>query len=364
MKRRTHYKKTVHDSTAGSSYYKSHLVQSSSYHSSDSSSRKKSCSSCHSDPCCCFKGEKTTITLAADQYTVCTQDQGNNTLFLSGQVLVDGKPAAGVIVEFSVNPSLATIIPLATLTNSSGNFTAVFVANDGPGVVLLTAKVLGCDEATASVPISIVNCQSSSANVNIGATPSTVCTVGTGSNISTVSGQVLVNGTATAGVKVNLSVNNPNLGVLNTSTVTTDASGKFSATFTATSETGTVNITASLPEFSGATANTSISINNCRSTASVTLAASPPEICNERGTSNLSGQVLVNGIPTEGVEVDLSVSDPKLGSVTPSVVTTDASGKFSATFTATDESGTVIIKALLPKFSETTTTTSVRIDDC
>ncbi|PVE71037.1 hypothetical protein DC421_03235 [Priestia megaterium] len=240
----------------------------------------------------------------------------------------------------------------------------MFVANGGPGVVLLTAKVLGCDEATASVPISIVDCQSSSANVNIGATPSTICTVSTGSNVSTISGQVLINGTPTAGVQVNLLANNPNLGTLTSSTVTTDASGKFSTTFTAANVTGNVNITASLPEFSGATANTSISINNCRSTASVTLTASSSEICNEGGISNLSGRVLVNGTPTEGVEVDLSVSDSKFGNVAPSIVTTNILGEFSATFTAGDEAGTVIIKAFLPKFPEATTTTSVRIDDC
>lgn len=100
-----------------------------------------------------------TITLTANQTTACTSDQGNNTLFFSGQVLVNGNPAAGEIVSFSFsNPALVFMVPLATITNASGNFTAVFIAANGPGTVTVTASLLDSPGTMASVPITITNC--------------------------------------------------------------------------------------------------------------------------------------------------------------------------------------------------------------
>ncbi|TKH99964.1 exosporium leader peptide-containing protein, partial [Bacillus wiedmannii] len=74
------------------------------------------------------------ITLTSNETTTCVSTQGNNTLFFSGQVLVNGSPTPGVVVSFSFsNPSLAFMVPLAVITNASGNFTAVFLAANGPG---------------------------------------------------------------------------------------------------------------------------------------------------------------------------------------------------------------------------------------
>ncbi|QWG28255.1 exosporium leader peptide-containing protein [Bacillus mycoides] len=99
------------------------------------------------------------ITLTANQTTACTSDQGNNTLFFSGQVLVNGNPAAGVIVSFSFsNPTLVFMVPLATITNASGNFTAVFIAANGPGTVTVTASLLDSPRTMDSVPITIIDC--------------------------------------------------------------------------------------------------------------------------------------------------------------------------------------------------------------
>ncbi|WP_165802452.1 hypothetical protein [Priestia megaterium] len=116
-------------------------------------------SSCRNRDCsCCPRAPKTTITLVSASPTVCTLNTGNNSTVLSGQVLVNGQPAAEAVVEFSITPNLGSVIPLATLTNSSGNFTAVFLSNEGPGVVILKATVLNCREATTSILISIIPC--------------------------------------------------------------------------------------------------------------------------------------------------------------------------------------------------------------
>jgi len=108
--------------------------------------------------CCCSQKSRATITLNSNSPTVCTLNTGNNSTVLSGQVLVNGQPADGVIVEFSVTPNLGTVIPLATITTSSGNFTAVFLSNNGPGTVTVTATVPECNGATTSIPISIRPC--------------------------------------------------------------------------------------------------------------------------------------------------------------------------------------------------------------
>ena len=53
-------------------------------------------------------------------------------LYFSGQVLVNGIPTPGSGQFSFSNPSLAFMVPLAVITNASGNFTAVFLAANGP----------------------------------------------------------------------------------------------------------------------------------------------------------------------------------------------------------------------------------------
>ncbi|MFJ7513185.1 DUF4183 domain-containing protein, partial [Peribacillus simplex] len=95
--------------------------------------------------------------------------------------------------------------------------------------------------------------------------------------------------------------------------------------------------------------------------------AAPPQICatgtGSPNTSNLSGQVLVNGSPAGGVTVQFQVNDNNLGSVNPSSFTTDGSGNFNAVFTANNTTGTANITASLPAFG-TNAPTSITIMDC
>ncbi len=99
------------------------------------------------------------ITLTSNQTTACVSTQGNNTLFFSGQVLVNGIHTPGVVVSFSFsNPALVFVVPLAVITNASGNFTSVFLAANGPGTITVTASLLDSPGTMASVTITIVNC--------------------------------------------------------------------------------------------------------------------------------------------------------------------------------------------------------------
>ncbi|WP_353957827.1 hypothetical protein [Peribacillus sp. NJ4] len=103
-------------------------------------------------------------------------------------------------------------------------------------------------------------------------------------------------------------------------------------------------------------------------TVTITLEADPTTICIPFGvspspvpiTSTLTGQVLVNGSPPPaGTQVFFTVDNPALGTVAPNPALTDASGNFTATFTSTDGSGTVMITASALGASSNTVTITI-----
>nr|WP_298473066.1 DUF4183 domain-containing protein [uncultured Psychrobacillus sp.] len=241
---------------------------------------------------------------------VCTSDQGNNTGFISGQVFVNGSPAeAGVIVRLSVsNPSLGILIPAATITNATGNFTGVFIATNGPGTGSIIATLPDCPGTIASIPITINDCSLPTATIiNFNAAQNPICTTNPGPpgppNMSNISGQVLVNGSPAQGVTVLFQVNPNNLGFFNQPSTTTDASGNFNVVFTANNTPGTANITAFLPSF-GTNAPTSITIMDC---------PPPPTVTNLLYFTFSENQKLVytnaDGLPQYGTTQILSPND-------------------------------------------------------
>jgi hypothetical protein len=60
----------------------------------------------------------------------------------------------------------------------------------------------------------------------------------------------------------------------------------------------------------------------------------------------------------------LSESDPSLGTVNPSSVTTDASGFFKTMFTANNTPGSLTVTASLPSFPGTTSNVPITISNC
>ncbi|SFI70656.1 hypothetical protein SAMN04488574_10451 [Bacillus sp. 71mf] len=101
-------------------------------------------------------------------------------------------------------------------------------------------------------------------------------------------------------------------------------------------------------------------------TVTVTLNVDPTMICAfETGPNEsvLTGQVLVNGSPPPaGTPISFTLSAPALGTVSPDPAFTDALGNFTATFTATDGPGTVMITASALGASDTATITIVNCD--
>lgn len=241
---------------------------------------------------------------------VCTSDQGNNTGFISGQVLVNGSPAeAGVIVRLSLsNPSLGILIPAATITNATGHFTGVFIATNGPGTGSIIATLPDCPGTIASIPITINDCSLPTATIiNFNASTNPICTAGTGENTSNLSGQVFVNGSPAGGVTVEFQVNPNNLGSFNNQIpITTDPSGNFNVVFTANNTPGTANITASLPSF-GTNAPTSIII------IIIMDCPPPPNVTNLLYFTFSENQKLVytnaDGLPQYGTTQILSPND-------------------------------------------------------
>jgi hypothetical protein len=79
---------------------------------------------------------------------------------LSGQVMVDGRPAEGVTVVFSLDtPSAGTVNPSVTITDDSGEFTASFIPNNQNGLefVFVTASLPHFPRTTATSVISIID---------------------------------------------------------------------------------------------------------------------------------------------------------------------------------------------------------------
>ncbi|SFI80438.1 hypothetical protein SAMN04488574_104295 [Bacillus sp. 71mf] len=90
-------------------------------------------------------------------------------------------------------------------------------------------------------------------------------------------------------------------------------------------------------------------------TVTITLEADPTTICASSiagpvpNTSTLTGQVLVNGSPAPaGTPVNFTVDNPALATISPNPAFTDASGNYTATFTAIDGPGTVSVTATFP----------------
>ncbi|MFD4820909.1 hypothetical protein [Peribacillus butanolivorans] len=182
-----------------------------------------------------------TVTLNADLTTICAFDTGPNESVLSGQVLVNGSPPpAGTPVFFTVNnPVLGTVAPNPAFTDALGNFTATFTAIDGFGPVMITATALG--GISSPVTITIVDCNEIGFSVSISSTQ--VCAFGTGPNTATVSGTVFLGGVPIGGIPVLFSVTNPALATVAPNPAFTDASGNYTATFTAIDGTGTIDLT-------------------------------------------------------------------------------------------------------------------------
>ncbi|KPV45651.1 Ig-like domain-containing protein [Alicyclobacillus ferrooxydans] len=162
----------------------------------------------------------------------------------------------------------------------------------------------------------------------------------TGGTVTDISGDVTFGGQSLSNQVVNVSVTGGTLqGTAyqnNTSeyVVQTDANGDFSVPYTVPNQPGTYQV--------------SVMVDSVSSSVSVTVWApkielqentSTPEI----GQSDLvSGQLTSNGTPLVNEVITFSTTG---GTISPTTVTTDANGRFQATYTAPNTSGTYTITA-------------------
>ena len=265
---------------------------------------------------------------------------------LVATVMTNGSPTSGATVTFTAPGTGAsgtfsggTASTTAT-TNASGVASVTFTANATSGTYAVTASVTG---ATAPASFSLTNA----------AVPVVTITATSGSGqsatVSTAFANPLVatvktNGSPTSGVTVTFTA--PGTGAsgtfsggTNTATVTTDANGNASPTFTANTIAGTYMVTASA---TGATAPASFGLTNTAGAAASITAAI--------GTTPQSATVTVPFSPLGATVLDIDQNPVSGAVVTFTAPTTGPSGTFTGgtnTVTATTNASGVATVQLI-----------------
>ncbi len=259
--------------------------------------------------------------------TASSQMVPGKTYTLSGNLSTTGgsgsKGIKGVSISIS---SSAGGSAMTAITDQSGYYSVSYSVPAGASTGLITFTATG-DGATATATATIGTYSISA----LAASPSTVTAGGT----ATVSGKVLFNQTAVSGEGVVLSVQGG--GSLSSSTVTTDANGNFTATYTAPTGPASVTITAADPTL-GVTGTVAVSVVM---PPSMTLSATPTPVATGQSVT-ISGQVMINNVGAPNQTITLSDNSAG-GSFTS--VTIDSSGNYTATYTAPSSASSVTITA-------------------
>ncbi len=198
------------------------------------------------------------------------------------------------------------------------------------------------------------NVQKVPTRVELQATPSSVM----------VGGKVSVTGTVydgddlpVPGVEVEIAAAS---GSIETAKAVTDANGRFSTDFTASSAAGDVTIAVVLPASPTVTDTVTVSVNQVvQVPARIELQATPSSVTSG-GIVSVTGTVYdSDDLPVSGVEVEIAAAS---GSVNDASVVTDANGRFSTVFTAPSAAGEVTITAALTANPSVVGTTAVYVD--
>ncbi|QJD87447.1 S-layer homology domain-containing protein [Cohnella herbarum] len=191
--------------------------------------------------------------------------------------------------------------------------------------------------------------------VELGATPTTVTVGGSSSVTGVVYDRKNI---PVSGIDISLTATS---GTIGSPSVTTDANGRFSTNFTASSDPGTVTITAADIANPSFTATATVQVNRAIPVPDHIQLNATPSAITVGGSVTLSGIVYDSqALPVAGVVVDLTATSGTIGS--PSV-TTDANGRFSITFTASAVPGTVTITATDIANPSVTATVSVQVNN-
>ncbi|MDY6823157.1 MAG: Ig-like domain-containing protein [Thermodesulfobacteriota bacterium] len=146
-----------------------------------------------------------------------------------------------------------------------------------------------------------------------------------------------------SGLDLVFTVDDPTLGYV-TETATTGADGTATTTFTARSNPGTVNVTATSTSGEISSDARAVTILDQTAPGNISLAANPTAVT-ATNTSTITATVTdSSGAPVDnGTTVTFEVANSTYGSITASATTN--SGTASATFTASNNAGTATINA-------------------
>ncbi|MBI5746725.1 MAG: prepilin-type N-terminal cleavage/methylation domain-containing protein [Nitrospirae bacterium] len=255
--------------------------------------------------------------------------------------LVSGIQIDLVTTEGTFNPS-TQVKTISGTTNISGQVGVSLTSSPYPHTADITASVPSnaaqCANSVGTAQVQFTGC-----NVTVLASPSSV-PLGGPTTVTTTFIDPST-GLPIASTPVSLSLDNPSLGSLSSSSGTTNASGQFTTTFTANNSTpGTVRITAVGACGEG---ELDLSIKSCN----VVISANPKWILpNGTSTSAISATVTDsqtnNAIANENVTFSLTTTPGGIGgSLSPTSATTNSSGIATTTLTSGTSSGTATINA-------------------
>ena len=259
----------------------------------------------------------------------------NGTATVTATVTDDGEPVSDVPVTFQVAAAYGSLNPTSALTGADGTATATFTASATPGTATITATAGGVSD-TVSIAIS----QTSTVDVDAIALVAAQNSINPEEETTLTATAYNASGIGITGAVLFFTLDDPTLGSV-TETATTGADGTATATFTARTNPGTVNVTAIS---GGISASRAITILDQTTPANIVLSASATSVSVTNTLSIMATVTDGTGTPVDnGTTVSFEVTNPTFGSITASGVTN--AGVASATFTASSNPGTATIAA-------------------
>jgi len=260
-----------------------------------------------------------------------------------------GNPIAGVEVAFSLDDPTMASITSSAITSSSGSAIVTLTARDAAGEVNVTASA-GSVQNSPPEPITIIGEPRP-------ATPPVPAAVLLVASQNPINPQASTDVTATvydesgntmSGVEVTFTLDVPILASI-THIVITSSSGSATATFTARALPGEVNVTASAGFAQNDPAERITIAGDPTPPASVEpnaidVAAALDSLNPGEATDVTATVYDAGGNPIAGVEVEFSLDDPTMASITNSAITS-SSGSAIVTLTARDLAGEVNVTA-------------------
>ncbi|TMD10005.1 MAG: hypothetical protein E6J01_00190 [Chloroflexi bacterium] len=290
------------------------------------------------------------ITVAADPTSI-PADGATTSVVTATVTATGGGFLAGDTVLFTTSGAACGTFTTAnpSTTSATGKATVTYKASTTVGSCTVTAT-----ESSGGL--------SNSATIAQTAVPNNVAVTSSGTGAAPASGAatLTITATVTGGVAPNPAVsgdtvtftltasNTGSCGAVSPTSGTTDATGKLATTYTTSTTVGFCTVKATE---SGTGASGSFTIDQTSNPApglpfTVTATANPTSIAaNGTSTSTITANVKNGAANVSADPVMFTMSGASCGSLTPTTVTTDASGNAVTTYTSSTTAGTCTITA-------------------